>query len=62
MKPELCYVGPGCWEPPRQGDMKTVARIYATEEMLDSVYEDRPHAVGQRGVTARDRRSGDGDA
>lgn len=43
MKPELRYVGPGCWELPRQGDMKTAARIYATEEMLDSIYEDRVH-------------------
>jgi tRNA-splicing ligase RtcB len=43
MKPELRSVGPGCWELPRQGDRKTAARIYATEEMLDSIYEDRVH-------------------
>ncbi len=42
-RPDLRYVGPGCWELPRQGNMKSAARIYATEEMLDSVYEDRVH-------------------
>lgn len=43
MKNELRYVGPSCWEYPKQEGMRTPARIYADEEMLEDIYTDKTY-------------------